>query len=72
MSVEKIRRCHYDGNSAQIVSREGRNVIGEMGYISECFCTYCGISVWTWSRKSQEDAERQAVSYWNTGGYNAD
>ena len=66
MSVKKIRRCHYDGNSAQIV------IIGEMGYISECFCTYCGISVWTWSQKSQEDAERQAVSYWNTGGYNAD
>ena len=69
MWVEKIRRCHYDGNSAQIVSRKGRNVIGEMGYISECFCTYCGISVWTWSRKSQEDAENQAASCWNRGFY---
>lgn len=67
--LEKLRKCRYDGDPAQIVSREGRNVIGEMGFVSECFCTYCGTSVWAWSRKSKEDAEKQAVSYWNRGIY---
>ena len=67
--LEKLRKCRHDGDSAQMVSREGRNVIGEMGFVSECFCTYCGASVWAWSRKSKEDAEKQAVSYWNRGIY---
>lgn len=66
---EELRNCRYDREKAGIVSREGRNVIGEMGYISECFCTYCGASVWAWSRKSKEDAENQARSYWNRGIY---
>ena len=67
--MESLRKCRYDGCTAQLVSREGRNAIGEMGFISECFCTYCGASVWAWSRKSKENAEEQAVSYWNRGIY---
>ena len=69
MITENLRRCRYDGEEAVLMSREGRNAIGTMGFVSQCVCTYCKVSVWAWSRKSKEDAEEQAVSYWNRGIY---
>lgn len=65
----KLRKCRYDGGEAQIVSRGGRNVIGEIGFVSECFCLQCGATVWAWSRQSEENAKEQAASYWNRGIY---
>lgn len=69
--AQKLRRCRYCGADAEVQSREGRSFVGETGYVAQCVCKLCKVSVWAWS-KVAEDAINQAIGCWNGGERNGE
>ena len=69
-ACDRLKKCRYCSGEARQIVRQGRNFIGTMGFVSECYCTRCKKSVFAWAT-TEEEALEQSESYWNRGTYNA-
>lgn len=64
--MNELRLCRYCGGKPRQYTREGRSFTGELGWISACYCMYCGAKVEAFNADPIE-AERKAADWWNRG-----
>ncbi len=63
-----LRPCRYCKGKAKQNIKEGRNNIGDNGWVSVCCCTICGMQVEAFNQLPSI-AEERAADWWNRGIY---
>lgn len=66
--MDEARKCKYCGSLPDQSTHEGRNRIGEIGFVSVLQCTGCYRRVETFSDTPDKAAEK-CLWYWNHGAY---
>lgn len=66
--MNELRPCRYCHGKAKQYTKEGRNYIGALGWVSVCYCVMCGMQVEAFN-ENPIIAEEKAVGWWNRGIY---
>ena len=72
--MNELSLCRVCGGKASHYTKQGiiRDQYGEReGWITTCYCIYCGSKVRAY-RDDPQEAERKAADWWNRGIYDAD
>lgn len=66
--MDEAKKCKYCGSLPDQSTHEGRNRIGEIGFVSVLKCKGCYRRVETFG-STPDRAEEKCLQYWNWGAY---